>query len=95
MNKLYFALGLIALCGCGETMHINYMDGLNGCEYAEVYRPKRAVWDFFGVRDSDLYVSYGGVECKTVINSEMKQGIHKTQYNNLPVIIEKIDNSGN
>ena len=93
MKKICFVMSLLALCACSNKMDIQYKDSTDGCEYSEVHRPRGRLIDFFGKADSDLYVSYGGVGCKAVLDNEMSKGIHKTMYNNLPIFVSEVNDS--
>ncbi|MDR1361203.1 MAG: hypothetical protein LBJ18_02740 [Rickettsiales bacterium] len=81
--KYKLILCLFALCACSNVANINYQNTGDGCVYSEVYRPKQWIGDWFGVRDSDIYVNYSGVKCETIINQELKDNTHKKPYNSI------------
>lgn len=90
MKQLMCLFLLLIVCACSKTLNIRYADTLDGgCTYSEIYRPKQNLFDFCGIRDSDLYVNYAGVKCETIIKEELKDKVHKTPYNNIPVINER------
>ena len=41
--------------------------------------------------NSELYVNYAGVKCETIIKEELKEKVHKTPYNNIPIVNEMPD----
>lgn len=89
MKQLWCVFLLLAICACSNKLNIEYdptIDG--GCEYTEVYRPRKYLFDYFGCRDTDLSVKYAGVKCETIIKEELQDNIHKTPYNGVPVINE-------
>ena len=90
MKRFGCLLLLLSICGCSNVMNIKYENTSDGgCDYSEIYRPKRWLLDYFGARDSDLHVNYAGVKCETIIKEELKDSIHKTPYNGVPVINER------
>ena len=89
MKNIVGLMSLLIICGCSETIGVRYVDTPNGCTYTETYRPKKWLVDYFGRRDVDLYVDYAGVKCETIIKEELKDSIHKTPYNGVPVINER------
>ena len=90
MKQLGCLFLLLTMCACSHRVDIRYANTSDGgCTYSEIYRPKRWLLDFFGRRDSDLYVNYAGVKCETIIKEELKDSIHKTPYNHVPVINER------
>lgn len=89
MKKVFYLFLLFATCGCSNEMNIKYTNtSEGGCEYSEVWKPRQRLLDYFGYSDAELFVNYAGVKCDTIIKKELKDNIHKTPYNGLPVVNE-------
>ena len=79
---------LFIICGCSNKLDIRYANSGDGCTYSELFEPRQRLLDYFGRRDSELYVNYAGVKCETIIAEELKEKVHKTPYNNINVVNE-------
>ncbi len=89
MKQLGCLTLLLTICACSNVTNIRYANTSDGgCAYSEIYRPKQLLIDFFGARDSDLYVNYTGIKCETIIKEELKDNVHKTPYNGIPFVNE-------
>lgn len=88
MKKLALCSFAFVLCGCSQSYIANYTPSANGCVYSESYKVRHYLWDYFGVRDSEMSVTYPGVTCKTIIESELKEQTHKKPYNTIEVVSE-------
>lgn len=80
---------LLVICGCSNKMNVRYANTSDGgCTYSEIWQPRQGLLDYFGHRDEELFVNYAGVKCETIIKEELKDNIHKTPYNGVPIINE-------
>ena len=89
-TKLIMASSLVlVICGCSSRMDVRYQDTIDGgCEYSEIYRSRKSLFQFFGTSDADLTIRYAGVSCKKIIETELKDETHKKPYNSVPVVKE-------
>ena len=89
MKKIMACGVLCALCGCSQSMVANYESTIDsGCRYSETYRSRRNLFDFFGVRDTDVVVNYIGVKCENIIKQELQDETHKKPYGSVQVVSE-------
>ena len=88
MKQLGCLFLLFVVCGCSTKIDIRYANSGDGCTYSEVYQPRQGLFDYFGQRDAELYVNYAGIKCETIIKEELKEKVHKTPYNGIPVVNE-------
>ena len=93
MKNYYLVMALCALTACSQNLDVLYSSTPLGCEYSERFQTRRFLPDWFGSRDNELRVVYEGVKCETIINSELKKGMHKTQYGVAPVVVQKFEDT--
>lgn len=88
MKKITAYTILILIAGCSQVVNIDYKPTNEGCIYSESIRPRHSLFDYFGVKDEDIVITYSGLTCKDMLEHELKHNIHKKPYDSIEVINE-------